>query len=86
MEADDAPRGIRRRIIHVFVALILFILGTSATPTLHPIQDVVREWLDPFVDGVGLWQGQWALFGPDADKINVAVVGLVEFADGARAE
>ena len=86
MEADDAPRGIDRRVIHVFVALILFVLATSAAPTLHPSQDVFREWLDPFVDGIGLWQGQWALLGPEVDKINSAVVGVVEFADGERAE
>ena len=86
MEADDAPSGIRRSIIHVFVSLVLFIMATSAAPTLHPSQDIVREWLDPFVDGVGLWQGQWELFGPEADKINVAVVGIVLFADGSRAE
>ena len=86
MEADDAPRGTHRRVIHVFVALILVILATSGLPTLHPSQDVIREWLDPFVDGVGLWQGQWALFGPEADKINVSIVGVVEFADGERTE
>lgn len=85
-EAEDAPRGRQRRIIHVFVAVLLFIIATSATPTVHPSQDVVRDWLDPFVDAVGLWQGQWALFGPEVDKINVAVVGVVEFADGQRAE
>ena len=86
MEASDAPTGVRRRIVHVFVWVLLLIIATSAAPTLHPGQDVVRQWLDPFVDGVGLWQGQWALFGPEPDKINVVVVGLVEFADGARAE
>ena len=86
MEADDAPRGTHRRVIHVFVALVLVILATSGLPTLHPSQDVIREWLDPFVDGVGLWQGQWALFGPEADKINVSIVGVVEFADGERTE
>lgn len=86
MEAKDAPRGIRRTLIHAFVALLLFVLGASAVPTLHPRQEVLREWLDPFVDGVGLWQGQWALFGPEPDKINVAVRAVVEFADGATAE
>lgn len=86
MEAEDAPRGIRRWLIRAFVVLLLFVLATSALPTLHPRQDALREWLDPFVDAVGLWQGQWALFGPEADKINVAVRAVVEFEDGATAE
>ena len=85
-EADDAPRGMDRRVIQVFVPLLLFILATSAAPTLHSSQDAFREWLDPFVDGIGLWQGQWTLFGPEVDKINSAVVGVVDFADGERAE
>ena len=86
VQAGDAPSGLRRRMIHVFVSVVLIILATSATPTLHPSQDVVREWLDPFVDGVGLWQGQWELFGPEVDRVNTAVVGVVEFADGERTE
>lgn len=72
--------------VRVFVTALLFILAASAVPTVHPSQDALREWLDPFVDTVGLWQGQWELFGPEADKINVAVAGVVDFADGARAE
>jgi hypothetical protein len=75
-----------RRVIQVFVALLVFVLATSAAPTLHPSQDAFREWVDPFVDGIGLWQGQWELFGPEVDKVNVAVVGVVEFADGERVE
>lgn len=86
LEADDAPRGMDRRVIQVFVALLVFVLATSAAPTLHPSQDAFREWVDPFVDGIGLWQGQWELFGPEVDKVNVAVVGVVEFADGERVE
>ena len=82
MEADDAPRGRRRGLIHVFVASLLFVMATSAAPTLHPSQDALREWLDPFVKGVGLYQDQWTLFAPEPDKVNVEVVGVVEFADG----
>lgn len=86
VQADDIPRGIRRQRIRVFFLLIVFVLVTSGAPTLHPSQDVLRELLDPYVDAVGLWQGQWALFAPETDKINVAVVGIVEFADGETSE
>ncbi len=71
-----------RRVTNAFQALLLFVLATSALPTLHTAQDKLREMLDPLVDAVGLWQGQWELFAPEPDKVNVRVVAIVEFADG----
>ncbi|MCA9603849.1 MAG: hypothetical protein R3A78_04620 [Polyangiales bacterium] len=82
MDAEDAPRGIRRAAINVFLVALLFVLGASGLPTIVDAQARLREWIDPFVDGIGLWQGQWELFAPEPDKINVAVVAIVEFDDG----
>ena len=86
VQADDVPGGIRRQTIRGVFLLIVFVLVTSGAPTLHWSQNALRERLDLYVDAVGLWQGQWELFAPEPDKINVAVVGIVEFADGETSE
>ena len=79
------PTDRSRRVANVFQATLLFVLLSSGLPTLHPAQDALRGALDPLVDGVGLWQSQWELFAPEPDKVNVRVVGFVEFADGVTA-
>ena len=38
--------------------------------------------LDAYLDVTGLWQGNWQLFAPEPDKINVAVSADVTFSDG----
>ena len=90
MDAHDATHAVTRlhrsvrsrRGANALQAMLLFVLLTSALPTVHPAQDALRETLDPFVDAVGLWQGQWELFAPEPDKVNVRVVAFVEFEDG----
>lgn len=69
----------------VFIAALLCILLVSGLPTFFPAQGRLREWSDDFVDALGLWQGQWQLFAPEPDKINVRVRAYVQFADGADA-
>lgn len=67
-------------------AIIVFLLCVQGFPALLPGHAALREELDTLIDGMGLWQGQWELFGPEPDKINVALVGVVEFEDGAVSE
>jgi len=86
MEADDAPSGAKRYTIDGFLVVIIVVLCGTALPTFHPAQFRLREWLNPLIDGLGLWQGQWQLFAPEADKVNSAIVGVVEYDDGTTYE
>src|SRR5262249_34397528 len=82
MQATDSPQGRKRLLIRSWTALLLFLLLVEALPTFFGWQARLRADLDTLIDGLGLWQGQWELFGPEPDKINVDLVADIEFDDG----
>jgi hypothetical protein len=79
-------RVIKAKALCLFQGLLLLILLIGGLPNFHPAQKALREMLDPLIDALGLWQGQWELFAPDPDSINVRVVAVVEFEDGETAQ
>ena len=56
-------------LIVCFVALGLI----DATPITSAAHARLKDAVDPFLDKIGLWQGDWRLFAPDPRSINVTV-------------
>ncbi len=86
MEALDAPVGPMRRLVSSFLLVTVGVLGLSGLPKYVEAQDTVRDWIDPAVVGLGLWQTRWELYAPSPDSTNAAIVGVVQFEDDLRAE
>ena len=42
----------------------------------------LKKIFSPYLYSIGLWQGNWKLFGPEPDKVNVTVSLELVFADG----
>jgi hypothetical protein len=57
------------------VLIVCFVgLGLiDATPITSATHARLKEAMDPFLDRIGLWQGDWRLFAPDPRSINVTV-------------
>lgn len=72
----------KKRFVNCFLLTWLLVLGVDAAPDMGDWHRNLKEKLDPFLDVTGLWQGNWNLFAPEPDKINVAITAEVIFPDG----
>ncbi|MFO1041888.1 MAG: hypothetical protein U0941_08895 [Planctomycetaceae bacterium] len=70
---------ISRRVIDLFAAVIVVVF---ALDTLPCTPGFVRNGLEPFLDGAGLWQGTWSLFAPIPDSRNHRLRADLHYADG----
>jgi hypothetical protein len=56
---------------------LLTVLGGLMLPEAIPqytlLHGRVREWFDPVLDFTGLWQGEWELFAPSPDHVNLRI-------------
>lgn len=59
------------------VFVLVSVMCIDALPSCHRFHSEAREFLDPALDRLGLWQGPWNLFAPEVDKLNSCIV--VEF-------
>lgn len=73
-----------RALHNLFIFALLFVLLIDGLPTTHKGHERVKTFLDPVVDGLGLWQGNWKLFAPDPDHMNTWVEARVTYGDGSQ--
>ncbi len=71
-----------RALHNLFIAGLLFLLLQDGLPCTHTGHRRIKDFLDPVVDKLGLWQGNWRLFAPDPDHMNTWVEAKVTFSDG----
>lgn len=68
--------------INTFIAVILAVMGMAALPhTPMGLQVLVR----PILARVGIKQGPWTLFSPDADRVNLRLRAEITYRDGKKA-
>lgn len=72
----------RKSVINCFLVCWLLALVIDAAPDMGSWHRQLRTHLDAYLDVTGLWQGNWQLFAPEPDKINVAISANVTFPDG----
>jgi len=77
------PRTLKRRLTNLFLGAWLLLLLVDALPHTSLFHQRLKNWVDPFLDVTGLWQGSWQLFAPEADKIDVRVTAKISYADGS---
>ena len=77
------PDALKQRLISLFLIAWLFLLFVDALPRTSLFHQRLKNWVDPFLDVTGLWQGSWQLFAPEADKIDVRVTAEISYADGS---
>lgn len=77
------PTKLKRRLISAFLGAWLFVLFVDALPRTSLFHQRLKNWVDPFLDVAGLWQGSWQLFAPEVDKIDVRVTAEIAYADGS---
>lgn len=58
---------------NVFIVCFVTLGLIDATPVTSPTHARLKSAADPFLDKIGLWQGDWRLFAPDPRSINVIV-------------
>lgn len=75
--------ALKRRLTSLFLGAWLFLLFVDALPRTSLLHQRLKNWVDPFLDVTGLWQGSWQLFAPEADKIDVRVTAEINYADGS---
>ncbi len=68
---------------NLFIAALLSLLLIDGLPCTHEGHRRVKNFLDPVVDSLGLWQGNWKLFAPDPDHMNTWVEAKVTLSDGS---
>ena len=72
----------RKILVNCFLLVWLMVLFIDAAPQLGQWHLTLRGKLDAYLDVTGLWQGDWSLFAPNPDKINVSITANVTFVDG----
>lgn len=71
-----------RLLANLFIAIMLVIMLLDGMPSTGAHHDRAKNWLDPWLDATGLWQGQWALFAPEVLKRNARVSAALEDSSG----
>ncbi len=84
LKREKSAGRTRRRLHNLFIALLLFLLLEDGLPTTHDGHQRVKDFLDPVVDTLGLWQGNWRLFAPDPDHMNTWVEAKVTYSDNTE--
>ncbi len=68
----------------------LFIIGgmmlIDGMPQFGSAHGKAKQWIDPFLDVTGLWQGSWELFAPTPDHVNVQVGATIYWKTGTTTE
>lgn len=82
-DTTAAPNRLVRGLHNLFIAALLFLLLQDGLPCTHAGHQRIKDFLDPVVDTLGLWQGNWRLFAPDPDHMNTWVEAKVTFNDGS---
>lgn len=71
--------------VQVFLAGFLLVLAIDAFRPSCDLHKNLQDRLDFFLDVTGLWQGRWALFGPEVDRVNLRLSAQIMFDDGTVA-
>ena len=72
----------RRKTANLFIVIMLAIMLLDGMPSAGVMHDRAKQWIDPWLDASGLWQGHWALFAPDVLKRNARVSAELEDTNG----
>ena len=51
----------------------------EAIPQYTLLHRRIRDWCDPVLDVTGLWQGDWELFAPSPDQVNLRIGAIVNW-------
>ncbi len=67
------------------VPIRFFIAGFLALSVIDalPVNQYLKDAIDPLLDATGLWQGRWQLFAPDVDKVNIRISARLVLDDGS---
>jgi hypothetical protein len=76
---------LKRIVTNLFLITLLSVLFLDSCPTVGPLEFLqdAQYKLDWFVDKTCLWQGQWELFAPTVDKLNVRLSADIIYNDGS---
>jgi len=69
----------RKGLINVLLLIYLVLVGIDSLPIGW---GRLKESTEVVLEKAGLWQGGWALFAPNPDKVNASLSAGVEYADG----
>ena len=74
---------LKRILTNLFLISLIGILFLDSCPTVGPLEFLqeAQDKLDWFVDKTCLWQGQWDLFAPTVDKLNVRLSANIIYND-----
>ncbi|MES2920416.1 MAG: hypothetical protein V4819_02650 [Verrucomicrobiota bacterium] len=75
--------ALKRRLTSLFLGAWLLVLFVDALPRTSQFHQRLKDWVDPFLDVTGLWQGTWQLFAPNPDKIDIRMTAEITYADGS---
>jgi hypothetical protein len=81
---------IQRRIVNLFLILLLTVLTLDVIPTaeyqcFHFLGNV-QDGLDYYLDFTGLWQGRYYLFAPDVRKENIRISAKIFYPNSTQVE
>jgi hypothetical protein len=69
---------------NLFIAGLLCVLVIDALPPAGTWHQRLKDWIDPFTDVSGLWQGDWELFAPDVIKRSARMSADIECTHGVH--
>jgi hypothetical protein len=69
-------------VIVVFLTLIV----TDGIPSLGLFHDRAKDWIDPALDVLGIWQGSWTVFTPTVDRENHHIEAYLDYDPGGSVQ
>ena len=73
---------LKKTLVNCFLLTWLVVIAIDAAPEIGIGHRYLKDKLDPLLDKTGLWQGQWKLFAPEPDQINVGITAEITYGDG----
>ena len=73
-----------RYLFYFWLVLLGGMMLIDAAPRYTRLHGDAKDWVDPFLDFTGLWQGSWELFAPTPDHVNVKVLAIIDWNDGSE--
>lgn len=63
----------RKHAASLFIACFMALSAIDAMPVVFVGHQRLKAAVDPVLDALGLWQGDWQLFAPNPRNINVSI-------------
>jgi hypothetical protein len=77
---------LQKSVASLFIVCFITLSVIDATPVVFVGHERLKTAVDPVLDALGLWQGDWKLFAPNPRSINVSISARFVGGDGPPLE